>query len=219
MVELVPTVHIIDDDPDMRESLEFLVQSLAIATKTYDSAGAFLADFQPALTGCVVCDVRMPVMSGLDLFERLVTLGNRLPVILMTAYADVPMAIRALKAGAAEFIEKPFNARDMLERIQVALASDRENRASTANWEEFSRNLAELTEKERETLTLLLEGTSNKMMALQLDVTERAIEMRRASVMKKLKVHSVAELIRQVTQFELLFPQPKTRINASTNTA
>jgi FixJ family two-component response regulator len=130
-------------------------------------------------------------------------------VILMTAYADVPMAIRALKAGVVEFIEKPFNAHVMLERIQRALAQDGERRASAATWEEFACGIAELTDKEKETLGLLLDGASNKVMAARLDISERAVEMRRASVMKKLQVNSLAELIRRVTQFELLFPQSK----------
>ena len=207
MTESVPTVFIVDDDPDMRESLDYLLRSLGIETKTFASANAFLADFQPWQSGCLVCDVRMPDMSGLDLFEHLGTLGSHLPVILMTAYADVPMAIRALKAGAAEFVEKPFNAHVMLERIQRALAQDSERRASVSAWEEFACGMAELTGKERETLDMLLDGAANKVIAARLDISERAVEMRRASVMKKLQVNSLAELIRRVTQYELLFPQ------------
>lgn len=209
MDDLVPTVLIVDDDPDMRESLEFLLSSLGIATKTYSSATAFLENFEPWQPGCLVCDVRMPDMSGLELFERLTAMGSRLPVILMTAYADVPMAIRALQSGVVEFIEKPFNAQIMLERIQRALAQDRERRASVAAWEEFACGMAELTEKERETLGLLLQGAANKVMAARLDISERAVEMRRASVMKKLQVATLAELIRRVTQYELLFQQQK----------
>lgn len=209
MPESIPTVFIVDDDPDMRESLEYLLQSLGIVTKAYASAGAFLAEFQTWHPGCLVCDVRMPDMSGLDLFEHLAAAGSRLPVILMTAYADVPMAIRALQSGVAEFIEKPFNAHSMLERIQRALAQDSERRASVSAWEEFACGMSELTDKERETLDMLLEGAANKVIAARLDISERAVEMRRASVMKKLQVNSLAELIRRVTQFELLFPQRK----------
>ena len=207
MAESVPTVFIVDDDPDMRESLEYLLRSLGIETKTYASANAFLAEFQPWQAGCLVCDVRMPDMSGLDLFEQLVKMGSHLPVILMTAYADVPMAIRALQSGAAEFIEKPFNAHVMLERIQRALAQDTERRASVTAWEEFACGMTDLTGKERETLDMLLVGAANKVIASRLDISERAVEMRRASVMKKLQVNSLAELIRSVTQYELLFPQ------------
>ena len=209
MIETRSIVYIIDDDPDLRESLVSMVQSLGIATQSFPSATAFLATYSSTDAGCVVSDVRMPEMSGLELFERLTALGNHMPVILMTAFADVQMAIRALKAGAAEFVEKPFNAQVMLERIQGALANDRERRKSTDAWEQFGQHMSELTEKERETLHLLVAGSSNKVMATQLDITERAIEMRRASVMKKLQVHSLAELIRQVTQYEMLFPKRK----------
>jgi len=208
----LPTVYIVDDDPDMRESLEYLLRSLGIVTKGYASAREFLAAFQPWKAGCLVCDVRMPDMSGLDLFEHLRTIGSHLPVILMTAYADVPMAIRALQSGAAEFIEKPFNAHIMLERIQRALEQDRERRASVSAWEEFACGMADLTEKERETLDMLMEGAANKVIAARLDISERAVEMRRASVMKKLQANSLAELIRRVTQYELLFP-PRTPIH------
>ena len=202
-----PTVFIVADDLDRLESLEYLLKSLGIATKSYASATTFLKDFQPWRRGCLVCDVRMPDMSGLDLFEHLTSIGCHLPVIMMTAYADVPMAIRALKAGAAEFVEKPFNAHVMLERIQRALAQDSECRASAVAWQSFAMGMADLTDKEREALDMLLEGAANKVIAARLDISERAVEMRRASVMKKLQVSSLAELIRRVTQFQFLFPE------------
>ena len=205
MDDINSTVFIVDDDQDLRESLEYLVGSVGIATRVYPSAVQFLAEFQTSQPGCLVCDVRMPDMSGLDLFEQLASLGSRMPVILMTAYADVPMAIRALENGAAEFIEKPFNAQVMLERIQRALAEDRQSREALAAWGDFAHRVEGLTDKEQETLQLLLEGAANKVMATRLGITERAVEQRRASVMKKLNVNSLAELIRQFTQFEILF--------------
>jgi FixJ family two-component response regulator len=203
------TAFIVDDDPDMRGSLEYLIQSVGIATCSYASAVEFLAAFEPARPGCLICDVRMPEMSGLDLFEQLERLGNRLPVILMTAYADVPMAIRALKLGVAEFIEKPFSAQLMLEGIQRALADDRGRRASLKAWEDFALRMRNLTTKERSTLDQILSGAPNKAIAARLEITERAIEVRRASIMKKLEVSSFAELVRQVTHYELRFPDPK----------
>ena len=206
LVDHQATAFIVDDDPDMRGSLEYLIQSVGIATVAYASASEFFAEFQPARSGCLVCDVRMPEMSGLDLLDHLNRLGSRLPVILMTAYADVPMAIRALKLGAAEFIEKPFNAQLMLEAIQRALAEDCGRRASLEVWEDFAQRMGHLTEKERKTLAMLLSGAPNKMIAARLEITERAIEGRRASIMKKLAVNSFAELVRHVTRYELLFP-------------
>jgi FixJ family two-component response regulator len=203
------TAFIVDDDPDMRGSLEFLIQSVGIATASYASAAEFIAEFQPSRSGCLVCDVRMPEMSGLDLFEHLARLGSRLPVILMTAYADVPMAIRALKLGAAEFIEKPFRAQVMLEAIQRTLAEDRGRRASLEAWKDFARRMGTLTDKEEKTLALILSGAPNKMIAARLEITERAIEVRRSSIMKKLAVNSFAELVRHVTHYEMHFPGKK----------
>ncbi len=207
--EAQATAFIIDDDLDMRGSLQFLIESVGIAVVAYASAAEFLADFQPSRSGCLVCDVRMPGMSGLDLIEHLERLGSHLPVIMMTAFADVPMAIRALKSGAVEFIEKPFSAQVMLEAIQRALADDRGRRASLQAWDDFARRMKELTDKERQTLAMLLSGAPNKMIAARLEITERAIEGRRASIMKKLDVGSFAELVRHVTRYELLFPGEK----------
>jgi FixJ family two-component response regulator len=203
------SVYIVDDDAEMRSSLEFLIQSVGIETRSYASAREFLADFQPDSHGCVICDVRMPETSGLDLFEQMNRSGIQTPVILMTAYADVPMAIRALKLGAEEFIEKPFSGQLMLEAVQRVLAEDRGRRASREAWDEFAGRMAQLTDKERTTMSLILAGVPNKTMAARLEITERAVEVRRASIMKKLGVKSFAELVRLVTHFELLFPEDK----------
>lgn len=198
------TVFIVDDDPDMRDSLEFLVQSVGIEARSYSSAAEFLADYKPDLHGCLICDVRMPEMSGLDLFEQLDRAGSELPVIVMTAYADVPMAVRALKMGAAEFIEKPFSAQVMLETVQTTLAKDYSRRASIETMQQFSSRMKSLTTKERSTLSLILSGAPNKSIAVKLEMTERAIEARRSSIMKKLEVKSFAELVQQVTRYELV---------------
>ena len=203
------TAFIVDDDPDMRESLEFLVSSVGIATKAYSSANEFLNDFQLDRSGCLICDVRMPEMSGLDLFQHLNRMGSRLPVILMTAFADVPMAIRALKLGVADFIEKPFSGQTMLEMIQRALTEDCGRRKSLQAWEDFGLRMHSLSDKERVTLELILSGAPNKTIAARLDITERAIEVRRASIMKKLDVTTFAALVRQVTQYELVFRNKK----------
>ena len=210
MLANIPSiVFIVDDDPDMRDSLEYLIHSVGILTQAYSSASVFLAEFELSRPGCLVCDIRMPEMSGLDLFDRLIGLGSRLPVILMTAHADVPMAVRAFKLGVAEFIEKPFNAQVMLERIQRALVEDRTQRASLATWKEFGDRMAELSDKEQATLKLILSGVPNKAIAARVEITERAVEARRAGIMKKLNVSTFAELIRQVTHYQLLFPDQK----------
>ncbi|MES2794086.1 MAG: response regulator [Planctomycetota bacterium] len=203
MLESPSIIYVVDDDTDSRESLLYLLQTVGLPTRAYPSAIEFLRELDINQPGCLVCDVRMPGMSGLDLFEKLTASGSQLPVIFITAYADVPMAVRALKSGAVEFVEKPFHAQTMLERIQRALAEDRRRRAELAIWSEFSLRLESLTEKERETLTFVREGAPNKAIAMRLNITERAVEMRRASLMKKLHAHSLAELIRLVTQAEI----------------
>jgi FixJ family two-component response regulator len=200
---LEPVVHVVDDDPDMRDSLTYLMQSVGLAVRTYDSAAEFLAEYRDQRPGCLLFDVRMPEISGLELYEQLLAQGVRLPVIFMTAFADVPMAVRALKSGAVEFIEKPFHMQSLLERVQRAIADDVARRAQGEQWDDFGRRLADLTSREREVLELVLTGVPNKAIANKLEITERTVELRRASVMKKLHVQSTIELIRLVTQYEI----------------
>lgn len=202
MPERPPCVYIVDDDAEIRDSFAYLLRSVNIETRVFRSATEFLYEYQHDWPGCLVCDVRMPDMSGLELYERLTQAGATLPVIFMTAYADVPMAIRALRSGALEFVEKPFNAQSMLERVQRALESDRATRCLNSRWDDFGQRMMSLTDKEREALHLILNGAPNKAIATKLDITERAVEMRRASIMRKLGIHSLVELIRMVTQFE-----------------
>jgi FixJ family two-component response regulator len=163
----------------------------------------FLSAVDVHQAGCLVCDVRMPEMSGLDLLERLSADGFILPVIFITAFADVPMAVRALKSGAVEFVEKPFEAKGMLLRIRTAIRQDQRRRIEIAHWNEIEQRVASLTDKERETLVFVRDGAPNKAIATKLSLTERAVEMRRAALMKKLQVHSLAELIRIVTEHEI----------------
>ncbi len=157
-----PRVFIVDDDADMRESLAYLLGSVGIAHESFASAGDFLATFRPEDPGCLVCDVRMPDMSGLELYERVAGRGGILPVIFMTAFADVPMAVRALKSGAAEFVEKPFHAQTMLERIQAALVTDQRRRVAWTEHRALRERFDSLSPKERETLDLILAGTPTR---------------------------------------------------------
>lgn len=203
MSETLGTVFITDDDADSRESLEYLLKTCGLQTRAFASAAEFLAAVTVHEAGCLVSDVRMPEMDGLELFELLLSRGYILPVIFITAFADVPMAVRAFKSGAVEFVEKPFEARSMLERVQKALDQDARRRKEIADWIEIEERVASLTDKERETLTFVRNGAPNKSIATQLNITERAVEMRRASLMKKLHTHSLAELIRLVTKHEI----------------
>lgn len=203
MSDVAPTIYVVDDDLDSRESLVYLLQTVGLQVQAFGSALEFLQVWDLDQPGCLVCDVRMPGISGLELFERLTAAGSLLPVIFITAYADVPMAVRALKSGAAEFVEKPFNAQTMLEKIQRALAEDRRRRRETAAWNDFRIRFETLTDKERQTLEFVREGAPNKAIAMQLNISERAVEMRRSTLMRKLQAHSVAELIRLVTEYEI----------------
>jgi FixJ family two-component response regulator len=180
----------------MRDSLRWLMQTVGLKVEVYASAAGFLsADGEPG-PGCLVLDVRMPGMSGLELLERLRARGVRLPVIFITAYADVSMAIRAMKSGAAEFVEKPFNRQALLDKVQRAVAADLVRRRELADREAVAGRFDSLTGKEREVLEFIKRGQPNKAIAQHLGVTPRAVEMRRASLMKKLEARSLADLLR-----------------------
>jgi FixJ family two-component response regulator len=189
-------VYIVDDDPDMRDSLRWLMKTVGIRAQTFASAAEFLRDFTPNGPGCVILDVRMPGTSGLDLFEELIARGEGLPVLFITAHADVPMAVRAMKSGAVEFVEKPFNRQTLLDKVQRAIKDDSERRSRMAARANLSRRFQQLTDKEREVLALIKEGRPNKDIATQLQITPRAVELRRSSLMRKLEVRSLIELLR-----------------------
>ena len=189
-------VYIVDDDPDMRDSLRWLMKTVGIRAQTFASAAEFLRDFTPNGPGCVILDVRMPGTSGLDLFEELVARGEGMPVIFITAHADVPMAVRAMKSGAVEFVEKPFNRQTLLDKVQRAIKDDSERRGRMAARADLSGRFQRLTDKEREVLELIKEGCPNKEIASQLQITPRAVELRRSSLMRKLGVRSLIELLR-----------------------
>jgi two-component system, LuxR family, response regulator FixJ len=197
------TVYIVDDDPDMRDSLRWLLKTVGLHVEVYGSAAEFLEDFAPVGPGCLVFDVRMPGMSGLDLYEAVVARGEGMPVIFITAYADVPMAIRAMKSGAIEFVEKPFNRQELLDRVQRAIQDDVERRRLLADREALRRRFGRLTEKEREVLELIKDGQPNKVISASLDITPRAVEMRRSSLMKKLGVRTLAGLLRLTIALEI----------------
>ncbi len=190
-----PTVFVVDDDEQMRSSLTALLDVLGFSVRTFPSAGSFSRFYQASMPGCLVLDIRMPRQSGLELYEQLLGEGKRLPVIFITAHADVPTAVAAMKTGALEFLEKPFDRQKLLERVQAALALDAKWRERDAHLSDVENRIGRLSEREQETLTLILAGKSNKSMAAKLFVTERAVEMRRSSIMKKLEVRSLAELL------------------------
>jgi FixJ family two-component response regulator len=190
-----PTVFVVDDDRPMRHSLVALLKSMGLATRGYASAGVFHRFYRRHFPGCLVLDVRMPVQGGLELYEQLLREGKRLPVIFITAHADVSTAVAAMKTGAVEFLEKPFDRETLFERVQKALALDAAWRKRETDFNAIDVRIARLNERDRETLQLILAGVSNKAMASRLFISERAVEMRRAAIMRKLEVRSVAELL------------------------
>jgi len=193
--KLSPTVFVVDDDDEMRSSLETLLDVLGFAVRTFPSACTFSRFYMSNMPGCLVLDIRMPRQSGLELYEQLLREGKRLPVIFITAHADVPTAVAAMKTGALEFLEKPFDRNKLLERVNAAILLDAQWRVCEADFTAVEERIGRLKQGERETLELVLAGESNTSMAEKLFLTERAVEMRRASIMKKLEVHSLAELL------------------------
>lgn len=192
------TVFVIDDDGDACALIRQLVESVGLHVETYDSADRFLTSYDPRRAGCLVTDVRLPGMSGLELQEALVRQHVTLPVIVVTGHADVPLAVRAMKSHAIDVLEKPFNKQALLDRIQQALRTDAERRRNRASTAQTAARIATLTHREREIMDLVIQGLANKQMAYQLGLAEKTIETHRSRVMKKMAVDSVAELVRMV---------------------
>ena len=196
MIKHKATVFVVDDDEAVRNSLRWLIESVGVKVETYESAQAFLRAYRPKRAGCLVVDVRMPGMSGLELQDWLVMQGINLPVIVITGHGDVPMAVRAMKTGAVDFIEKPFNDQLLLDRIQSAVEQDIQRRHDNAERTEIEARLAQLTPREREVMNMVVAGDSNKMIATTLGVSKKTVEAHRAKVMEKMEAESLAELVR-----------------------
>ena len=198
-MENVPVIHVVDDNDAIRKSLSMVLESAGLKSKTYPSARAFLDNFSHSGLGCLLLDVRMPDMSGLDL-QRLVKEQNiNLPIIFMTGYADVPTAIRAMKAGAFDFVEKPFDQEDLLARIHQCVHKSEELSQTTLQQENAARLLM-LTEREREVMQLLVDGKINKVIAAQLGISTRTVEAHRAHIMEKLQAKSLSDVVRIALQ-------------------
>ena len=190
------TVFVVDDDPDIRESLRELLGSVDLPVRSYSSAPAFLEAYDPAAAGCLVVDVRMPGMSGLDLQDKIRELGGTLPIIHITGHGDVPMAVQSLKNGAFDFLEKPFRGQDLIDCIHQALSLDEKTRNSRLIRVDIVERLETLTPRERQIVDLIVSGMTTKQIAAQLKVSTQAIDAHRGKAMKKLAVSSVAELAR-----------------------
>lgn len=196
------TVFVVDDDEGVRNSLRFLLKSVGLTTQTLASAGEFLDCYKPSQPGCLVLDVRMPGMSGLELQEQLNLRGAVIPVIFITGHGDIPMAVEAMQQGAFDFLQKPFRDQDLIDRIQRALERDARNRAALDQHARIRERLDSLTPREREVLILMTHGKPNKIMAAELGVSQRTVEIHRARVMEKSGAASLAQLVRMVLDLD-----------------
>ncbi|MDQ2639620.1 MAG: response regulator transcription factor [Pseudomonadota bacterium] len=190
------TVFVVDDDAGVRSSIRLLLKSAGIPATPMGSAQEFLAAFDPAQPGCLVLDIRMPGMSGLELQQELNRRGAMLPVLFITGHGDVPMAVEAMQHGAFDFLQKPFRDQDLIDRIQKALLRDQDDRAALREHNQIRERLASLTMRERQVLDLLTQGKQNKVMAAELGISQRTVEIHRSHVMEKLGASSVAQLVR-----------------------
>jgi len=190
------TVFVVDDDEAVRASLKLLLKTLGLPAQTYASAQEFLATFDARRGGCLVLDIRMPGMSGLELQEELNARGAILPIIFITGHGDVPMAVEAMQRGAMDFLQKPFRDQDLLDRITEALARDRAGRELLGNRQRIRARVADLTPREREVMALVTQGKANKVIAADLDLSQRTVEIHRAHVMEKMGANSLAHLVR-----------------------
>jgi FixJ family two-component response regulator len=200
--EALATVFVVDDDAGARYSLCFLLKSVGLSAVAYESAQEFLDIYKPHQPGCLVLDVRMPVMSGLELQQELNLRGAIIPVIFVTGHGDVPMAVEAIQHGAFDFVQKPYREQDLLDRVQRALAADRSSRAALQEHDRNRARLASLTPREREVLQLMTLGKPNKAMAAELGLSQRTVEIHRAHVLKKTGASSVAQLVRMTLDLE-----------------
>jgi two-component system response regulator FixJ len=190
------TVYVVDDDDGMRRALSLLLNTVGFKTAAFASPKEFLDKFKPDTAGCLVLDIRMPGMSGLELQQHLNRMGSMLPVIFITGHGDVPMAVQAMKEGAFEFVQKPFRDQDLLDRINHALEQDKENRSTLARRADVLHRVDSLTPREKQVMAMVVDGAANKVVAIDLGLSERTVEIHRAKVMEKMGARSVAHLVK-----------------------
>lgn len=195
-----PVVFVVDDDEAVRDSLGMLMRSVGLAVETFSSASEFLERFDAGRTGCLVLDVRMPGMSGIELQERLVARKATIPIIFITGHGDVPMAVHALRTGAVDFIQKPFSDQALLDRIQQALAQHLREQKKSARKGTLREKIARLTPREKEVMQMVTGGKPNKVIAIDLGVSERTVEIHRARVMEKMQASSLPDLVKMVVE-------------------
>jgi FixJ family two-component response regulator len=196
-------VFVVDDDPSIREAIKSLISLVGVRVETFGSAQEFLRSERPDLPGCVVLDVELPGLSGLDLQRELAAHGIKIPIIFITGYGDIPMSVRAMKAGATEFLTKPFRDQDLLDAIEQALEHDRAARWHSKEIAELRKRFDALTSREREVMSLVVAGWLNKQIGFELKISEITVKIHRGRVMGKMGAQSLAELVRMTERLEL----------------
>jgi FixJ family two-component response regulator len=201
--EAFPTVFIVDDDRGMRQAIQDLVESVGLCAESFASGEEFLRKKHNSRPSCLVLDVRLPQMSGLDFQQRLVDIGIQIPVIFITAHGDIPMSVRALKSGAVEFLTKPFRDQDLLDAIQQALQRDRTAHEQQADIHGLQERYRALTTREQEVMTLVVSGMLNKQIASEIGASEATVKIHRGNVMHKMQAASVVDLVRMSDKLKL----------------
>jgi FixJ family two-component response regulator len=203
----VPTVFIIDDDRGMRQAVQDLVESVGLHAESFATGQEFLSRQRTYDPSCLVLDVRLPQMSGLDFQRRLTEVGMQIPIIFITAHGDVPMSVRALKSGAVEFLTKPFRDQDLLDAIQQALQRDRSAREQQAEVHELHGRYQALTPREREVMGLVVSGMLNKQIASEIGASEATVKIHRGNLMQKMQAGSLIELVRMADKLKIVLPK------------
>ncbi|HET8711767.1 MAG TPA: response regulator transcription factor [Spongiibacteraceae bacterium] len=204
-----PRVYIVEDDEAVRESLQLMLESVGYKTRTYTNANTFLDEQHNDMAGCLVLDIRMPGMNGMELQRKLNERNSMLPVIFVTGHGDVPMAVEAMQQGALDFVQKPYREQELLEKIERAFEIDKTNRESILERQSIAARLQTLTPRELDVLRLMVEGKANKVIAIDLDISQRTVEIHRARVMEKLEASSLAHLVRMVMAVDASLLQPR----------
>ena len=198
MTDTQQTVYVVEDDEAVRDSLELLLKSDGKPVSTYENANTFLKDYSEKMAGCIVLDIRMPGMDGMELQKKLNEKHSILPIIFVTGHGDVPMAVDAMKEGAVDFIQKPYREEALLQKIEAALEQDREQRKTLGEKQEILRRVKSLTPREHEIMDRMIAGQANKVIAIELEISQRTVEIHRSRVMHKMGTHSLAHLVRMV---------------------
>jgi FixJ family two-component response regulator len=206
-------VHVVDDDPSMREVLPDLFLSIGLETRTYSAAQDFLAAAIPDCPGCLIVDIRLPDMNGLDFQAQLSKQGVRLPVVMMTGFGDIPMSVRAMKHGAVDFLPKPFKDQDMLDAVLAAIERDRQRRAIDGQVSKMRERFETLTAREQQVMLLVTEGKMNKQVAGELGISEITAKIHRGAAMRKMGARTLADLVRMA---DMISPTPRPQVPANT---